>query len=151
MNPKLLSEFESHIHHHFLSILKMSPIESMTPFEMVDATTGKSEFIFIAKCSPYLYAPVKKRSIDKKTKLDCTLYNEGNDMIIRFEFLTMMLESSIPADGARAFLSVLLEQESITLVVVDADSYKVIWLTNTISLKDIPPHSKEIFKRYNLL
>lgn len=150
-SKQVLSQFESHIHKDYMPLLRISPMESVTPVEVENVLTGKSEFLFLAKCSPYVYAPVKGRDIEKRTNIKFTMYNEGDDLIIRFDILDMMLESAIPAHKVKEFLSILLHQEYITIAVLDGNNYKVIWLTNQIPFRTIRFNYKEVFERYGVL
>lgn len=150
-SKQVLSQFEFHIHQFYMPLLRKSPMESVTPVEVENALTGKSEFLFLAKCSPFLYASVKGRDIEERTNIRFTMYNEGDNLIIRFDILDMMLESEIPAQKAKEFLSILLHQEYITIAVLDGNTYKVIWLTNQIPFKTIRFNYKEVFERYGVI
>jgi len=151
MSSKVFSEFEAYIHRHYLDILKISPVESVTPFEVENTLTDKSEFLFIAKCSPYLYDPVKSRDIKTPTNVKFTMYVENTNLIIRFDLLGMILESEIKAHQAPNFLSILLFQEFITLVITDSDTNRLIWFTNSIPFRTIRFHYKEIFELYGVI
>ena len=150
-SKQVLSQFESHIHKEYLSLLRMSPMESLTPVEVENLLNGKSEFLFLAKCSPYVYAPVKGRDIERKTDIKFTMYNEDDNLIIRFDILDMMLESAIPAHKIKEFLSILLHQEYITVAVLDGNAYRLIWMTNQIPFRTIRFHYKEVFERYGVI
>jgi hypothetical protein len=152
MSQQILSQFESYIHQHYAGILSISPVNSTTPFKVQNTLSGKSEFLFISKCTPDLYAPLKGRDIQEHTNIKFTMYTERENLIVKFELLNDIIhESEIPKDGAKAFLSILLHQEFITLAVVDSQTYKLIWLTNNISFRTIRFHYKEIFERFGVL
>lgn len=151
MNSQALKQFDAYIRQNYSGILSISPVNSTTPFEVEHALTGAKEFLFIAKCDAYTYKPLKGRDIGKPLDIKFTLYNEGNNLIVRFDLLDIFLESEIPASGAKKFLSILLHQETITLVVVDSNTYQTIWLTNTIPFRKIRFHYKEIFEKYDVI
>lgn len=150
MSTEVLFKFQAYIQQHFLDVLQASPIESTTPFQIENALTGTSEFLFISKCSPYMYEPVKNRNIYEATNVKFSMYIEENNLIIRFDLLDMMLESEIQADKVKSFLSILLHQETITLAIVDSKQYNLIWLTNTIPFRTIRFHYKEIFEQFGV-
>lgn len=150
MTLQALKEFETYIKQHYSDVLRISPGNSTTPFEVENMLTGKSEFLFISKCDPYVYEPLKNRDIQEKVNITLTMYVEGNNLIIRFELLDIILETEINGGQAKGFLSTLIHQEIITLVVVDAKTHNVIWLTNTIPFQTIRFHYKEIFEKYGV-
>jgi hypothetical protein len=150
MNSDILSQFQSFIHQHFLDALEISPINSTTPFEIGNALTGQKEFLFISNLTPFLYAPVKGRDIHEKVNLQFSMYNEGEDLILRFEMFDMILESEIRSYQAKEFLSVLLHQEKINLAIVDTNTYELIWI-HTIPFRTIRFHYKEIFELYQVI
>lgn len=150
MSKEVLSQFTAYIQQNYSGILSISPVNSTTPFEVQNMITGKSEFLFLSKCSPDLYEPVKGRDISAPTNIQFKMYNEGDNLIVAFELLGMILESEIPASGAKAFLSILFQQEKITFAIVDANTYQVIWLTNTIPFRTIRFHYKEVFEKYGV-
>lgn len=133
---------------HFYDILRISPENSLTPFEIENLITGESEFLFIANCTPSVYESLKGRNITQPTKLDFTLYNEGDNLIVRFDILDIYLESEILSDKVRTFLSILKNQDYLTLVVVDSRTYEVIWLTNTIPFKSVRKRYEEVLNKF---
>ncbi|PLS19231.1 hypothetical protein CVD28_02135 [Bacillus sp. M6-12] len=151
MKPEYISQFEAFIHEHFLDALKVSPVNSTTPFEVGDSRNGERQFIFVSKCSPFMYEPVKGRSMKERTSVEFTMYNEGKNLILRFEVLDMILETEILSHQAHRFLSTLIHQDKITLVIIDANQYDIVWMTNTIPFRTIRFHYKEIFEMYNVI
>lgn len=151
MKHPAVQQLQSYIQEHFLHALNMSPVDSLTPFEIGNALTGHSEFLFLSKSSPSMYAPVKGRGIQEKTACQVTMYHEGKSLILRFEVLGMIMETEIVESKIKNFLSILLHQETITLVVLDAKTYEVVWLTNTINFRMIRFHYKEIFEMHGVI
>lgn len=151
MNSRIMSQLQSHIQQEFLSTLQVSPMESTVPFVVENTITGQEELVFVSKCSPHLYAPVKGRDIFQPTKVHFTMYNEGKNLIVRFELLDIVLESEILHQQAKSFLSILLHQDKITLYIIDGHTYQLIWLTNSLPFKTIRFHYKEIFEMYDVI
>lgn len=151
MKPLYVTQYEAFIHEHFLDVLKVSPVNSTTPFEIGDMRNDKTEFIFVSKCSPFMCEPVKGKSMEEKTPVKFTMYNEGKNLIIRFEVLDIILETEILSHQAHSFLSTLIHQEKLTLVIMDANQYDIVWMTNTIPFRTIRFHYKEIFEMYKVL
>lgn len=149
-SEQVLKVFETLIHQHFLEVLEVSPVESLTPFRMEDSRNGKEEFIFVAKCTPAIYAPVKNRDVMMQTPIDISVYIEGTSLIIRFDFLSIVLESEITQAMIPSFLSTMMQSNKTTLAIVDANSYKLVWVTNTIDTTGLMDIAQELLKKLNI-
>jgi hypothetical protein len=142
--------FEKFIHSNFKEALNISPDDSLTPFQVGNIFNGEEEFLFVAKCTPFIYKSLKGRRLEQETRIQMSMYNEDKKLIIRFELLDITLETEIREEQIKGFLSVLYNQEKITLAVVDASTYKLIWVTNTIPFKAIRTQYQEVFDKYGV-
>lgn len=150
MTTTPLKMFERFIHTNFIDVLHISPMDSLTPFQVGSPEDGQNEFIFIGKLSPYIYEPFKGRSLNEQVPIKMAMYKEGANLIVHFDTLGVQLETEIRAEVIRPFLSILAQQEKITLAILDGYTYNLMWLTNTIPFGKIRHHYKEIFEEYGI-
>lgn len=141
---EVLSTMESFILENYSDILEISPVESLTPYKVQDIRDGKESFIFVAKCSPFIYEPFKGRELGSTSDIKISTYKEGTSLILRFEIFDVILETEIIANNLEDFTNMLKQSDKTTLAVMDANTYKMIWLTNTISTKSILFHTQLI-------
>lgn len=146
MTTKSLKMFERFIHANFIDVLRISPMDSLTPFQVGEQVGEQEEFIFIGKLSPYIYEPFKGRSLSESIPIEMAMYNEGDNLIVHFDTLGVQLETEIRAEVIRPFLSTLAQQEKITIAILDGYTYDLVWLTNTIPFRAIRHHFQEIFE-----
>lgn len=150
MTTKSLKMFERFIHTNFIDVLRISPMDSLTPFQVGDGDGEQEEFLFIGKLSPYIYEPFKGRSLNEQIPIKMAMYNEGDNLIIHFDMLDVQLETEIRAELIEKFLPILYQQEKITLAILDGYAYNLVWLTNTIPFGKIRHHYQEIFDKYGV-
>lgn len=150
MTTKSLEIFERFLHTNFLDVLHISPIDSLTPFQVGNEEGGQEEFLFIGKLSPYVYEPFKGRSLNDHIPIKMAMYIENDSLIIQFDILDVLLETEIRPELIQKFLPILYQQEKITVAIVDGYNYKLVWLTNTIPFGEMRHHYQEVFDRYGI-
>src|SRR4029453_5443005 len=92
------------------NVLRQSPHNSMTPFPVLTGA-GKEELIFVVKTDSGLYQDL----VDyHQGPIELTMYEESNDLILRFDVLDLYFESQIEKAKTKGFLQTLNSQEYIT-------------------------------------
>lgn len=150
MDTLVLERFESFIKEHFQEVLQVSPMDSLTPFRVGNTENTREEFIFIAKLSPYMYEPFKGRNIRDPLSYEMLMYHEDETLIVGFKMLGVLTETEIRPELISEFLTVLYSQEKITIAVVDGDTYRLVWLTNTIPFGEMRSQYQKIFTQYGI-
>lgn len=139
---------ETFINQYFLDVLRISPMNSLTPFEIENFINGNKEFLFVAKLSPYMYEPFLSPQAKGQTQIQIGMYFENENLIIRFVLFDVILESEIRKEKISQFLSVFKHQQIITLAILDGNTYDLIWGTNKIDISKSKENFKPIFEAY---
>lgn len=142
--------FEQWVKQNYGNEIINSPVNSMTPF-VGELPEGKKEYIFIVKAESWLYEPLKGKTLDDTVPMGSKAYMEGDKLIWGFDIdPDINLESEIPADKIKKFLNLMIQQDKITVVIVDHLTMNIVWMTNNYPFKEVKDQFKPLFEQYGL-
>jgi hypothetical protein len=148
-NEFVIKMLESTIKRLFIEELTISPVNSMTPFEVT--ADGKDEFYFIIKADPYIAEPFVENTSDT-FHFQFSMYEEGTSLIVRIEcFDDVRMESEIERKVIVPFLKTLYDQEVITFIVIDHITSNIIWANNKFDFSSVRDQFAHFFRKYGII
>jgi hypothetical protein len=122
--------FEQWLKRNYGEDIATAPINSMTPV-VGEFPDGKQEYVFIVKAEEWLYEPLKGKTIDDTVPMAAKAYMEGDKLIWGFNVdPDINLECEIPANKIKKFLTLLKQQDKLTVIIVNHITMNIVWMTN---------------------
>ncbi|MDQ0090533.1 hypothetical protein J2T12_003956 [Paenibacillus anaericanus] len=142
--------YEQWLKRNYGQAIANAPVNSMTPL-VGELPDSKQELIFVTKAESWLYEPLKGKGIDDTVLMDVKAYPEGDNLIWNFDIEpNISFESKITTNKIEEFLNIIIDQDYLTVVIVDQLTMNIVWMTNNYPLLQTLLMLRSMFKHFGV-